>query len=131
MIKFGDIFCIKEIEYVYLLQKSDVLYAARILGIEDTQKLEGIRNRQCKTRGGQAQSVSLSNTNFCFVVLTTENFEGRGAHLGRPYTSTEHERPDWAPETLRSLNEEDLERLKEEIRLGPVPMALKNFINEL
>lgn len=124
MLDFGSIFRYKESYYVYLLQRGDLTFAARIIDSEKTKDL--IRHRDARSKSPKNHTAD--QPLYCFVVLTTSDFEDQAAHYGRPEIQIDG----GAFEVISRLNEVDLEALKEEIRTdGAVNTSLKNGINEL
>lgn len=118
LLTFGDIFKIGGIEFVYLGGDADTTYAAKILSIEETVKLQNIEARKSGTHADLVDSPV-----FSFVILTTDDFESRAAHLRNPTVSM-HSRQ------YATLNEGDCENLKKEILEGPTPQVLKDIVSK-
>jgi hypothetical protein len=106
---FGEVFRYREQLYVYLVQKDDITYAAKIIPKEITDKL--VKRRDIK--GRDSQSRIQNQTLFCFVVLSTESFRDQSAHYGAPQMETEG--IDVA-QPVSVLNDDDIENLKREIK---------------
>ncbi len=124
MLDFGSIFRHRENYYVYLLQKGDLTFAAKIIDSEKTKEL--IRHRETRSRSPKNRTTE--QPVYCFVVLTTSDFENQAAHYGRPEVPTSGE----IFEVISTLNEKDLEALKTEIRRdGAVNTALRIGIDEI
>lgn len=125
MLKFGSIFRIqgKEDYYVYLAQKDDLFFAARILNSEMTAMLE---KRQIEI-SRKPQKGLLDSPMFCYVVLTRGEFKDCAANYGKP--DQEQNIPiDYYSE----LEAEDVESLKDEILRDDVAMpALKQVVKEV
>ena len=121
IIDFGDVFRYKEREYVYLLEYGSIVYAARILNEEETEKFSNLYNRQ-QIRGDSAQGL-LGKQSLCFVILSTEEFRKRAVHLGIPLGydigSLQYNN------AICCLNRKDKEEIIKEIKTGPVARGLK------
>lgn len=124
-IKFGDIFKHREKDYVFLAKTDETLYAAEILDIEQTTKVERLNN--FRARGPDAGRYK-NNPLFCYVILSTEEFKNRGAHFGVPT-------PDGViiDKTGFILNKEDMRALQRDISdpASPVANELKQLVKDL
>lgn len=83
LVKFGDVFRHREREYVFLAETDDAVYAARILNERETQRFETLAD-QLTARA--ANPTRIGSSAFSYVILNTEEFRDRAAHLA----STEH-----------------------------------------
>lgn len=128
MLNFGDTFRHREKEFVYLAQTADILYAALILNQEESEDLNRLQKR---IKDGSKTGTMLSNKLYCFVTLTTKEFESRAAHLGNTQQdeSTTNECVSLNP--TGKLNSPDLKQIKKEIETGPVPLALKELTKNI
>jgi len=122
-INFGDTFRHNEREYVFLAKTPEAIYAAEIL---DTSKTREIEDLYQKISRGKESSVG-KRVLFCYVVLETEDFRGRMAHLGRS-----QQEGDLLFAPMRPLEQVDIEEIEKEI-LSPnsaAPLGLKKIIQQ-
>lgn len=125
LLTFGDVFSIGEKEYVYLGLQQDLIYAALICSKRDTDKVVDMHNKVAASGVGAPKLNE--NRLYCFVILTTDEFEGRAAHLGNPSLQS-------VPRMQKacSLNEQDIVELKKEIQASRgVPNALRDIVAKL
>jgi len=125
LVKFGDVFRHREKEYVFLAQTVDVVYAALILDeimTEKFQKISDIQETKLTTRRKTAA--------FSFVILRSEAFKGRAAHLAKTDNS-EHQATRF--DLITSLNKEDCLQIKNEILSedSPVSLQLISIVKDL
>jgi len=120
MIKLGDVFRHKEREYVYLIEYNDIIFAARILSQEESQQLKNLYEKK-KIRGETTRGLE-DEPIFCFVMLNTEEFKERIAHLA---IDTEHDVGSLVFDIIRPLDKEDVKIIINEIKNGPVSLNLK------
>lgn len=129
IIQFGDVFKYREKEYVFLAKTDEVLYAAQILSKEYTDKLNSLYERKCK-HPRHAERIK-NHVLYCFVILSTDNFRDRAAHLGLS------ERPEVDDDILLDiycrLDQQDLKEIKSEIMRedSTVPIKLKELISDI
>lgn len=128
LLNFGDIFRFREKEYVHLARTEEMWYAALILDKEKTKDLEQFCNS--KLKNGQRLGVLLNRTIFCFVTLTTKDFESRAAHLGKPDIAATTDDSD-PIEPIGILNTEDQKEILKEIKIGPVATLLKELTKDI
>jgi hypothetical protein len=102
---FGDIFEYAENYYVFLASDEDSIYAAKILDKEITIRLVSERNKKSKSSINRTQENQL----FCFVILSTKNFQDQAAHYGKQPQDINLSR------VVAKLNSNDQEALKSEI----------------
>ena len=122
MLTFGSIFRYREDFYVYFLETEDICYAAKILDEEITRQLLTKRDNLWKNQRDKSQNQNV----LCFVLLTTEKFERRAAHYGRPKVNIGEY------EELGKINEVDLDQLKKEVvKDTAVPMILRESITKM
>ncbi|MCR4311060.1 MAG: hypothetical protein NUV54_00605 [Candidatus Taylorbacteria bacterium] len=115
---FGDIFRFREEFYVFLAASSEEIFAAKILDHENSRILESISKR------------SSDKPLYWYVILTTDEFKDRAAHLMKTQQDIGIEPLlDWVG---GSLNETDLKDLKSEIMKdgSPVPKGLKKILSQ-
>ncbi len=123
MFNFGSIFRYKEYYYVYLVQRGEFTFAARIVDPEKTRELSKMRDLKSKNPKNRTTEQPL----YCFTILTTDEFRDSSAHYGRPEIST-----DGGFELISQLNEEDIEKLKQDIKSdGAISPLLKEAISEI
>lgn len=120
---FGDIFLYNEENFVFLVREDDIIFAALILDKEQTQRLDRWRDREFKKSNSRADG----QTEFCYVVLTTEAFKERAAHYGNPDKDV-----DISLDIYDKLDSEDVEKLKNEIIqdnavMPALKMAVKKY----
>ena len=107
--KLGDVFRYRENLYVYLVQKDDITFVAKILSREDTSQLVKLREVQELKPNKKVHERPM----FCFVVLSTDAFKDQGAHYGSPQMDTDVTEK---AQFISNLNDQDIESLKLEIR---------------
>jgi len=73
---FGDIFAFNGQEYIFLARTENITYAAEILDIERSNKLETFVNSQIY-KGKDIVKGPI----YCYVKLMTKDFKDRCAHL--------------------------------------------------
>jgi len=129
MLIFGDTFRHREKEYVYLAQTGDILYAALILPQDESRELNKYSSTQIKN--GAKTGIMLTKPLYCFVVLNTEEFKDRVAHIGfsDQHESTVDECGSLNP--TGKLNNFDLKQIKQEIDGGAVPQDLKELTKSI
>ena len=120
MIKLGDVFRYKEREYVYLIEYNDIIFAARILDENESEQLNTVYEKK-KIRGKTTKGLE-NEPIFCFVMLNTEEFKGRVAHLA---IDAEHDVGSLTFDIIRPLDKEDVRIIIKEIKNGPVSLNLK------
>ncbi len=125
LVNFGSIFRYKEEEFVHLGEtpEGDVLYAARIWDHTTTSKLKKADELYSKN----PRSPINEGTLLCFVVLTTEDFDGRAAHL---HNADGNANPSSNVEYIgKSLNEKDSNKLREVIlKDKAIPEKLRKIV---
>lgn len=123
MFSFGKIFRYKDAYYIYLVQVSDVTYAAKILDLEITKQLLRKLDGLPKTRNDQTDNSPL----FSFVILTTDDFCNQAAHYGGQGMLGE-----LPCEIVGEINEDDRNTLIDVIVADTAsPIALRNAIGEM
>lgn len=127
MITFGEVIKYKEAEYVYLAATEEIIYLARILNLEDGDKINKLYLLR-QSAGIMTKPQILNSPLYCFVILTTDNFKDRMAHFHQPGH-------DFGPEMnfdiIGRLNSQDLKEIKQTIMTGPVPIELKELVNKI
>jgi hypothetical protein len=126
LVKFGSVFRYKEKEYVFLARVDDIIYAAEILTKEYTQKVNSLY--EAKVKNNSIEKVK-KNALYCFVILDSEEFKGRMAHFAKTDTNS----ADVLFDIIATLNQKDLQEIKEEILAedSPVPLRLKEVVKEI
>jgi len=123
MIKFRDIFRHKENLYIHLIKTDDQMYVAKILDEQLTTSLQKEVDEKSKNPKNDIQY----DTKYCFVILTTEDFQKQGAHYGVPALNI-----NISFDIVNHLNEEDTELLKKEILQDvAIPDKLRKPFTEL
>ena len=123
---FGTVFQYLDKEYVYLIETPEVIYAARILSIPETKKVDG---QYQALLAKNAPNIDRSPV-FSYVILETKELKERAAHfLGTDSNN-------FVEFLLTPLNvtltKEDLIKIKEEItRDGCVSIRLKKLVEEI
>jgi len=125
-VKFGDVFEFNEKYYIFLAKTEDTIYVAQILSPIDSDKVRKL----CEAKLKQTKNSILlkSNPLYCYVVLRTEEFKERLAHL---HQSQKNETDIIVEEVLCTLNEGDLKEIKEEILTGAVPLELRELVKNI
>lgn len=124
MITFGEVLQFKGSEYVYLAATEEIIYLARILNSSEGDTINSLYLK--KLSGGAMSKVRVADSPlYCFVILTTEEFKNRMAHLHK----SGYDFGPFSPmECMGRLNEKDLKEIKETIISGPVPLELKDLV---
>lgn len=114
----GDVFRFDEKEYVYLLETAAVVYAVRILDPSLSRTLVTRAETEAKKPGVGDRPM------YAFVVLTTAQLKNRAAFYAPPYDGI-----GWNIEEICTLNDEDKNKLVEEILASPhVPTELRESL---
>jgi hypothetical protein len=121
MFKFGDVFRYDGIEYVFLAKIDGLVYAAEILN-----EVKGRSILTLEARLGEKKKSG--EILFCYVILQTEEFKNRMAHLHGAKDGDANIQFDF---TSASLSNEDLVCMKREIMEGPLPLILKEAIKDI
>jgi len=122
LLEFGDIFEYEGNEYIFLASKTDITYAAKILGTELSIQL----SKQCLKL--VTRNVRIERPLYCFVILTTEELKDRAAHFGNPEINPQI----FFNKQSISLNDKDLNNLKQEIEKSrATPLGLRTIISNL
>lgn len=118
---FGEVFLYQGEEYVFFAQdiERNIIYAGRILSEDHTNGL--IKLFEGKVKSGADVS---NNKVFSYVVLGTEEFQKRAVMCGSHELNS-------SGKYRHSLGEDDIEKIKEEIKDGPSPKALKDLVELL
>lgn len=129
MINFGDVFKFENKSFVYLMQTGDLIFAAKILEVEEARLLkrmyEAAQQREKKLPPGAYRPSD--GPVYSFVVLSTDDFVNMGAHYGAPPLNT-----DIRIDICGKLCNEDVEMLKEEIMADSgIAIALRERITAL
>ncbi|MFA5954259.1 MAG: hypothetical protein WC817_01840 [Patescibacteria group bacterium] len=126
-IKYGDVFRYNEEDYIFLVQTEEIVYAAKVLDKGKTQKIKELyekKQRDMRNNGLESRRI------FCFVMLDTESFRERMAHLAQP----EHDSDNITPNKLGfCINSADKAAIRDEILNpgSPVPRDLKKLVAAL
>lgn len=124
---FGDIFRYNEKEYIFLAKTEEILYAAQILNLEVSGKIERIY--QSKVYKGKLTKILEGNILYCYVILQTKEFKNRMAHFATTGRDGFAQLLEKLPIQLRK---EDLKAIKEEIiSKNAIPMALKELVKNI
>ena len=124
-IKFGDVFRYREKEYVFLVQTEEVIYAAKILDQENTERVQKLASRP------RAMNITnQGNVAYSFIILHTADFRSRAAHLGNP-GGAEHQISSF--DLICTLDKEDVTNIKKEILEdgSTVPIELIELVKQL
>jgi hypothetical protein len=123
MITFGDVFQFSEKQYVFLAKTDEVIYAAEIFDQATTDRFVQLYEK--KDRAGK---VNPNSQVFCFVILQTEDFKQRIAHLANTNRNEVV-----FEEVLCKLNKHDLKEIKEQILMesSAVPLLLKSLVKDI
>lgn len=123
ILSFGDVFRYQEEEYVYLIEVNDSVFAAKILDGAISALLRRRSEAVAKLPGKSSENL------FSFVMLTTDGFKDRAAHLG---ASGANDGFCGLYQNISSLCSTDLENIKKEIlESNGVPLVLKDFVKTL
>ncbi len=124
---FGDVFRYNNREYIFLAKTEEILYAAQILGVNESQQIDGqFKKRIAQGKDSKFQQWSL----YCYVMLQTQEFKQRMAHMNRTGKDDFGLVIEKLPLVLAPV---DIKCLKEEIlKAGsPLPIELKEIVNEI
>lgn len=120
---FGDIFQYNQKEYIFLAKTEDRIYTAQILSPTETSKID----RLFRLRQSQNRPTNL--TLYCYVILQTNEFKNRAAHLlntGNIYHS------DYFTKLQIELQTKDLKAIQEEIlKKSTISTQLKELIKDI
>ena len=75
---FGDIFSFNDKNYIFLAKTENEVFAAEILSIKLSSQIENRYKQIC----WQNSTIKENNVLYCYVVLRTEEYKDRLAHLG-------------------------------------------------
>ena len=125
--KFGDIFKYKEKDYVYLAHTQETLYSALILDDQMSEKLRKMVEVAGFKKSSPAFSELINRPAYCFVELSTSEVKARLAHLGKADLLG----GDCTVLLSGQLNKEDMRQIIKEIKIGPVPLILKDLTKNI
>ena len=121
MIKFGDVFQYEDHDYVFLAKIDGLVYAAEILNDSSTKRIIAFEGKQ----GERKRSGEIL---YCYVILQTEAFKNRMAHLNGARDGNADLQFDLV---ISPLVKEDLICMKKEVLEGPLPLVLKAAIKDI
>jgi len=122
MLKFGSVFRHRESLYVYLGSDDEIIYAARMLDAKHTNELIRLSEMRARTPEHSIHQGSM----YCFVILTTAEFNERAAWL---HKTDEHGATTSGIDPHSELCAEDIEELKTQIlEDGIIPEKLKKIV---
>jgi len=130
-LKFGDIITHNDNFYIFLAQKDDgqTYYFAKIISDKESIKKLTTAKENYRAEPRAARRESILQLLTCFVVLTSDDFNGDVAHLGNPDSHLV------APVdyVVGAINIDDAEEIKQEILENPhvLPPALLKAIREI
>lgn len=126
-IKFGDVFEYQDRLYIFLAKTAEVVYAAEILSIDNTSKLErAYASRMARPDKHQV----LENIIYCYVILETDEVKDRAAH----FLNAQKDEVQFGFDSLFcSLNDHDKKQIKEEIlrKDTAIPGLLRELVNNI
>lgn len=130
MTNFGDIIEYELKKHVYLATINNIVYLAKIISGEIAQEIIKARGKleNNAMKGSLSAQQQLNKLSFCFVILTSEQFEGSIAHCQPPTVNSD--KFDYTPDSIK-LNKKDLSAIKDEIINGNYPGGLKEFIKTI
>ena len=122
LLSFGDVFRYKENEYVYLARTDDIFYTAKILNKTDTHEVKKIAD-------SRAHKLPVKSPVYCFVMLDTQEFTERMAHL----FNTDKNDVNVYIDKYCTLCSKDLQAIKKEILDDEtmVPRQLKELVKDI
>jgi len=123
---FGDLFTYESREYIYLAKTEEIVYAAQILPVTDTNRVN--KFYESKVIKGKEDKIA-KHPLFCFVMLKTSKFKDRCAHFAR----TGLDDFSFFIEKLSVvLDKDDLMQVLNTIKSdSPVPMQLKELVKDI
>ena len=125
-LKYGTVFKYLDREYIFLAETEEFIYAARILSLKDTKRVE--------TTYSKAVAKNIPNVDkmpiYSFVILQTKELEQRAAHLQGTGNNN------FIDLLISPLNiilcKEDLVGIKDEItKEGCVSIRLKELMKDI
>lgn len=122
---FGDIFRYEGREYIFLVQTDSIIYAARILEVNESKIINGLYEKRVASN-----SVLEKNILYCYVKLETAQFKDRIAH----FKNTGQDDFRLSIEKLSYfLEAKDKKQIKDEIlrKDSPVPIGLKELVKDI
>ena len=126
ILTFGQVILFQNNYYVWLVpdEEEGEIHLAKILDMDGTRDLKLIDERNAKR-----SSTSHDAPIYAYVVLTTDDFDGRAACL---VGSNSHVDASDGFSILKSLNDEDIKELKQCILAGNgLPPRLVNLVKKL
>lgn len=122
---FGDVFVYNEKEYIYLAETEDILYAARILNLENSRLLNNGYQSAVRRNNPVVEGPLYS-----FVILQTKELKERAAS----FFNTGNDKFDsytFIPLKIQ-LSKKDLEGIKEEITTKRcVSLRLRELVKDI
>ncbi len=122
---FGSVFMYKGKEYVFLAKTESIVYAAEILSTQASTQIDRLFQKQ--VAGGKDVNVR-QHWLYCYVMLTTHDYEGRSAHMGK---TGQDNFSSFVDPLQKELNAEDLKNIKDGIMNGNVPLELKDLVKNI
>lgn len=130
MISFGTVIEYEQAHYVYFAQINDLVYLGKIirgeLALQVIKRRERVENQSEK--GSYRSQKHLNDLAFCFVVLTTLDFENSIAFCKTPEVSSSKFQE---IQGRAVLNDQDISELKKELTSGDYPITLQEYVKSL
>lgn len=122
---FGTVFAYKGKEYVFLAKTENIIYAAEILSAQISTQI----NELYKKQEAKGKDTNLrQNILYCYVMLTTPDFYGRSAHMGK---AGQDDFSSYIDLLQKKLDVKDLRNIKDGILTGNVPLVLKDLVKNI
>lgn len=122
---FGDVFEFDGKEYIFLGNKNDIYYCALILPTKESKHL----HRSLESRLSRADIEVTRNPSYCYVILTTEDFSERMAHLKN---SGKNAFSLTVNPLNKSIDKKDLQEIKKQIlEHQSIPQGLRSIVKDI
>lgn len=123
---FGDLFQYKDKEYIYLSESDDIVFAAKILNLEDSKLIDQFCQNKIKKNSPHIET----NLLYSYVILETKELKQRAAHF-KDTGNENFEKLFFTPLPI-SLCEEDLKAIKDEItKKRCISLRLKELVKDI
>jgi len=125
-LKFGDVIRYKEKEYVFLAKTDELVYAAQILDIETSTKIDNLYKGRLSD--GKIQKLNWKLYAYVMLYYTTK-YKDRIAH----FENSQHDAPELIFEKLGTLELGDIKAIRDDIVMENsfVSLELKELVSKL
>jgi hypothetical protein len=124
--KFGTVFQYFSKEYIFLVETPDIIYAARILTVPETKKVDGRYSTLVAKNTPNIEKMPV----YSYVILETKELKERAAHFLK--TDGNNFSDLFLQQLSVTLCKEDLIKIKDEItKDGCVSLKLKELVQDI